>query len=336
MGNGSLSLREWRRLRALQLSKDLGLRQRDIALVLDVTEAAVSEWLTAARHGGAAALRARRHSGRPPKLTPSQQQLIPDFLWHGAEAYGFRGEVWTGPRVRKVLAEEFGIWYSLREVERLLRKVGWTPQVPLVQAIQADPVAIERWRVEVWPEVKRRAKQERRTLVFIDESGFYLLPAVIRTYAPKASRPVLKEWQTRDHLSVMGALTPQGKIYSLVRQESLNGLNTMVFLLHLLRVAGERLLVVWDNSPIHRRREVKEFLAAGAARHIHLESLPAYAPELNPVEWLWGRCKEVELRNLACLDLEELHMEFHLALGRIRQKPRLASSFFVGAGLNVS
>ena len=330
-----LSFREWRRRRALQLNKDVGLRQSDIALVLDVSEAAVSEWFKAVRDEGAEALASKPHPGRPPKLTAAQQRLIPDFLWHGAEAYGFRGDLWTGVRVRKVLSEEFHVWYSLREVERLLQKLGWTPQVPLVKAIQADPVALEHWRVEVWPEVKKRAQREHRTLVFIDESGFYLLPGVVRTYAPKGQRPVQPEWQTRDHLSVMGALTPEGKIYTWVRQRALNGLDTIGFLTHLLRVAGKQLLVVWDNSPIHRRREVKEFLATGTARSIHLEALPPYTPELNPVEWLWGHCKDVELRNLACLDLEELHMELHLALGRIRQKPRLAKSFFAGAGLRL-
>ena len=90
--------------------------------------------------------------------------------------------------------------------------------------------------------------------------------------------------------------------------------------------------MIWDGSPIHRRAEVKTFLAeAGDA--IHLESLPPYAPDLNPVEWLWRQLKEIEMRNLACGDLEELHLELHLALGRVRQKPRLAGSFFKGAGL---
>jgi transposase len=315
---------------------ELGLRQCDIAVALEVTEGAVSQWFKAARLGGLEALAARARAGRPSKLTAQQKSLIPDFLWHGAEAYGFRGEVWTCPRVAAVLAEELGVRYSRSQVSRLLKELGWTPQVPLVKAIQADPVAIEHWRVEVWPNVKAQAQREHRTLVFIDESGFYLLPEVVRTYAPKASRPVMKKWQSRDHLSVMGALTAQGHIYTLVRQEPLNGLDTVTFLGHLQQMAGRRLLVVWDNSPIHRRKEVKEFLAAGGARSIHLEPLPTYAPELNPVEWLWGQCKEVELRNLVCLDLEQLHEEFHLALGRIRQKPRLFTSFFAGAGLTLS
>jgi transposase len=103
----------------------------------------------------------------------------------------------------------------------------------------------------------------------------------------------------------------------------------------LLRVAGPRLLVVWDGSPIHRSREVRDFLAQGAARKIHLERLPPYAPDLNPTEWLWRQLKDVEMANLVCLDLEELHMEFHLALGRVLHKPRLIPAYFAGAGLEL-
>jgi hypothetical protein len=59
-------------------------------------------------------------------------------------------------------------------------------------------------------------------LVFEDESGFYLLPGLVRTYAPRAHTPVIREKQTSDHLSVMGGLTPEGKVYPLARQESLS------------------------------------------------------------------------------------------------------------------
>ncbi len=169
----------------------------------------------------------------------------------------------------------------------------------------------------------------------MDESGFYLLPGIVKTYAPKGQTPVLREWQSRDHLSVMGAVTPQGKIYTLVRQEPLNGLHTVAFLEHLLRVAGERLMVILDRSPIHRRAVVKQFISAVGERKIHLEELPSYAPDLNPTEWAWNHLKRVEMRNLACLDLEQLHMELHLAIGRLRQKPHLLKSFFADAGLDL-
>lgn len=311
-----------------------GWKQRDIAVALDASEGAVSRWLAAARRGGPEALRSHPGPGPSAKLTPEQFRLIPDFLWHGAEAYGFRGDVWTCERVAGVIGEEFSVSYSKSQVSRLLNRLGWTPQVPITRAIQRDEEAIGRWRVESWPALKEKARRERRTLVFVDESGFYLLPGVVKTYAPTGRTPVVDEWRTRDHLSVMGGVTPQGKVYSLVRPTSLNGLHTIEFLVHLGRLGADRLLVVWDGSPIHRRAEVKAFVAeAGDA--IHLEPLPPYAPDLNPVEWLWRQMKEVEMRNLTCLHLEQLHMELYLALGRVRQKPALVGSFFEGAGLGL-
>ena len=209
------------------------------------------------------------------------------------------------------------------------------PQVPITRAIQRDEEAIERWRVESWPVLKEKARREHRALVFVDESGFYLLPGVVKTYGPRGETPVVDEWQTRDHLSVMGGVTPEGKVYSLVRPHSLNGLHSIAFLAHLVRQVAGRILVIWDGSPIHRRAEVKAFLTDQAGRRIHLEALPPYAPDLNPVEWLWKHLKKVELRNLTCLDLEQLHMELHLALGRVRQRLALVRSFFEGAGLEL-
>ena len=321
-------------MRALELHQE-GWSQRLIAAALGATEGAVSRWLAAARAGGREALASHTdRRGVAPKLTAEQMRLIPDFLWHGAEAYGFRGDIWTCGRVGGVIREEFDVTYSNGQVSRLLKRLGWTPQVPITRAIQRDEEAIARWRAGSWPALKRQARRERRELVFVDESGFYLLPGVVKAYAPRARTPVLDEWQTRDHLSVMGGVTPRGQVYTLVRPTSLNGLHTVEFVLHLGRLAGDRLLVVWDGSPIHRRAEVSAFVAE-ARGAIVVERLPSYAPDLNPVEWLWRHLKEVELRNLSCRDLEHLHLEFHLALGRVRQKPRLMRSFFEGAELAI-
>ena len=96
----------------------------------------------------------------------------------------------------------------------------------------------------------------------------------------------------------------------------------------------QRLLVIWDGSPIHRRNEVKHFLAS-IRRNLHLEPLPSHAPDLNPVEGAWQHLKHVEMRNLVCLDIEQLHLELHLAIGRLRQKPQKIRAFFAGAGLKL-
>src|SRR3954470_6681697 len=223
--------RGWRRMRAWELSQE-GWMQADIAEALGVGRPSVSRRLTAAAGGGPDALRKRLRVGPAGKLLPGQRELIADFLWHGAEAYGFRGDFWICDRVRQVIKEEFGVDYHEHHVARILKEIGWTPQVPITRAIQRDEEEIHRWRDAVWPELNRRARKERRTLTFVDESGFYLLPSVVKTYGLKGHTPVVDEWQTRDHLSVMGGLTTDGRVFTLVRQEALTGLNTIQFLEH--------------------------------------------------------------------------------------------------------
>src|SRR3954451_6129765 len=262
--------KEWRRMRAVKLRQE-GWSQRTIAATLGVSDPAVSHCLAVAERDGVEALRSRPAAGRVPRLTAGQKRLIPEFLWHGPEAYGFRGQVWTCARIALVIEEEFGVRYHKDHVGRLLKELGWTPQIPIRRAIQRDESAIQRWRAEVWPDLRKRGRRERRVLVFEDESGFYLLPGLVKTYAPEGCTPVIREKQTRDHLSVMGGMTPEGKVYTLVRQESLNGLHSIEFLIHLGRVVGDRLLVIWDGSPIHRRVEVMDFVS-GTRGKVWLEA----------------------------------------------------------------
>jgi transposase len=324
---------EWRRLRAVALHEQ-GWPEVLIAEALDVNKGTVSRWLAAAKTGGVEALLGHAGAGHPPKLTPEQLVRLPEFLWHGAEAYGFRGDVWTCARIAQVIAWELGVSYHKDHVSRLMKELGWTPQIPITRAVQRDEAAIEQWRIEVWPELRRKAVRERRTLVFIDESGFYLLPGVVKTYGPKGKTPVIDKWLSRDHLSVMAGFSPAGKVYTLVRTEALTSDHSVLFLEHLLRQTGKRLLIVWDGSPIHRWGAVRDYLAGGAAKRIHLEALPGYAPDLSPWDQgAWHYLKHVELRNRSCMDLEELHLELHLAIGRLRQKTNKIHSFFAAAGL---
>ena len=147
--------RELRRRRALALDT-AGWLQADIAAALGVSKGSVSKWLAAARRGGPDALRARPIPGRPPRLSDEQRQRLPELLWEGPQAHGFRGEVWTCARAARAIERQFGVRYHKDHVGRLLKGLGWTPQVPALRAVQRDEAAIERWRAEVWPELKKR------------------------------------------------------------------------------------------------------------------------------------------------------------------------------------
>jgi hypothetical protein len=121
---------------------------------------------------------------------------------------------------------------------------------------------------------EKGAVEEGRTILFVDQSGFYLLPSVVRTYAPVGRTPVLRERLSRDHLSVISGISLEGKLYMMEQQRAFKGDDVVRFLEHLLRQIAGKLLVVWDGSPIHRGRAVKDFLAGGASRRLRLEQLP--------------------------------------------------------------
>ena len=109
---------------------------------------------------------------------------LPGILARGPEAYGFQGSFWTCERIAEVIEREFGVRYHRDHVRRLLHRVEWTYQKPGPRASQRDEVAIVQWLTQTWPAMKKRAEKEARTIVFVDESGFYLAPAVSRTWSP--------------------------------------------------------------------------------------------------------------------------------------------------------
>jgi transposase len=157
--------------------------------------------------------------------------------------------------------------------------------------------------------------------VFCDQSGFYLLPMVVRTYAaPVGKTPILHEHLSRDHLSAMSGITLEGKLYMLEQDRAFKAEDAVRFLKHLMRQIPGKLLVIWDGSPIHRGRAVKDFLSSGAASRLRLEQLPGYAPDLNPDEGVWKHLKCVELKNLCCQSLSELKVELRKAKERLRHK----------------
>ena len=104
------------------------------------------------------------------------------------------------------------------------------------------------------------------------------------------------------------------------------------FLSHLKRHIKKKLLVIWDRSKPHRSRLVKDFVAKQTGA-ICIEYLPAYAPELNPVEYIWGYCKQHELPNFCAKDFAQLSQAARRALSRMRRRPTLVKSFWSQAEL---
>src|SRR5215212_8817659 len=134
-----------RRQRAWELKQE-GWSQRRIAQALGVTEGAVSQWMRAVRDGGPDSLQGKARLGPKRRLPLEELEKLPELLRQGAEALGFRGEVWTRRRVAALLRSHFGVSYDPRHVGKLLARLGWTVQKPIRRARQRKEEAIEQWR----------------------------------------------------------------------------------------------------------------------------------------------------------------------------------------------
>ena len=157
----------------------------------------------------------------------------------------------------------------------------------------------------------------------------------VRTWAPRGQTPILRVKLTRDHLSAISGITLDGRLFMQVRPDSYDAEAVVGFLRVLLRKIPGKIILIWDGSPIHRANALKDFLKRGAAKRLHLEQLPGYAPDLNPDEGIWNYLKRVELGNVCCTDLNDLSTRLLRARERLRHKREIIRSCSRQCGYSV-
>jgi transposase len=182
---------------------------------------------------------------------------------------------------------------------------------------------------------QKKATDEDRRIIWVDQSGFYLLPHHVRTGARCRQTPVLRVPLTRDHRSAIGALSSDGRLFLQTQSGAYHSTEVVGFLRLLLRKISGKLLIIWDGAPIHHGQPIKDFLAQGAAQRLHLEQLPGYAPDLNPVEGIWNYLKCRELGNVCSQDFAELDLALRRAKERLRHKRHVLQGCITACGYQV-
>jgi transposase len=188
---------------------------------------------------------------------------------------------------------------------------------------------------------QKNARRLNATIIFSDESGFMLRPLVRRSWAPCGRTPIVRCWDRRDRLSVIGAITvpPARERHGLsavfrIHTRNIRTPQATEFLRVLDRHVRGPKIVVLDRLNVHRAA-VKRWLAdrPADAPPVMVEWLPPYAPDLNPAEQLWNNGKRVDLANLAPADRDDLRGHVRRSLIRQRCSPNLLASAFDHAGL---
>ena len=192
---------------------------------------------------------------------------------------------------------------------------------------------------EALARVEKRAKRQNALIVFEDESGVSLLPSVRATWAPRGHTPVLPHPFNWKRLSLAGALAyePDGSdahLFFELRPGAYNDETLIEFLNELYEVERRHVLLIWDGLPSHRSRRMSDWLAT--QRHwLSVERLPGYAPDLNPIENVWGNLKSQELANLCSDTIDEVADIAEDGLDRIGTDAALCFAFLRHSGLHL-
>jgi transposase len=321
---GSPQQLEKRRRYALLLLK-AGKSLAAVARAVCASVSSVWEWRQAYRKHGSKGLCAKPILGRPPELSPAQKEKLVQLLLRGPKAAGFDTELWTLNRVAKVIRRKFKVRYHPGHVWKLLTQLGWSCQKPERRAVQRDEAAIAHWKRYVWPQIKKKAKRLGAHLVFLDESGFLLIPNVKRTWAPRGRTPVVHYRLSHQKLSAISALSVSPKrkhiaLYLQFRPRAFKAPDVQAFLAELLRQVRGPVILLWDRGPIHTDGGVQAFIEKHP--RLQCEYFPGYAPELNPAEFVWSQA-DAALANSAPEDLKELRTRLNKSKRRLHNSQQL-------------
>jgi transposase len=173
----------------------------------------------------------------------------------------------------------------------------------------------------------------------MDESGFMLQPLVRRTWAPRGETPIQRQWERHDRLSVIGAITLAPRRNRLGLYWNMQGCNVcgqdvVCFLRYVRWHLRRKLVIILDRWKVHKAQVVQEYLRRHGEK-IRVEWLPAYAPDLNPVEQVWNHSKHGTLANLSPEDVGELWSLVTSSINHTQSQSHLLRSFFRMAKLTL-
>jgi transposase len=288
----------------------------------------IYKWLRTARHGGEEALKAHRHPGRPPALTPRQKLQVRRWI-NGKDPrqYGFDFGLWTRQIVGALIERKFGVPLGVTAVGRLLAELDITPQKPLRRAYERDPMAIERWKTTLFPQLRARAKLIGGKVFFLDEAGVRSDQVLGRTWGLRGRTPEVRTSGRRQSVNAISAVNARGAFWYEIYAERLNGTRFVELLSHFMRGRRSPVLLVVDGHPAHIAKVVAQYVQRLKGR-LELHFLPGYAPELNPDEFVWNHLKRQGVSKTPLRQDESLRSRVHADLEAIQSRPGLVRSFF--------
>src|SRR6266849_4215249 len=313
---------------AVQRVVEDGEAPSDVMKSLGLCRTSIYRWLRKFEDEGLEALVEKIAQGPDPKLSEKQRQKVKRWiLGKDPRQYGFDFGLWSRRIVQTLIEEKLGVTMGLTAVGRLLAGLDITPQKPLRRAYERDPKVVEFWLKERYPKLKARAKRLGAKIFFLDEAGFQSDPPLGRTYGLKGKTPVVVTSGQRQSLNVISAVNARGEFWAATYTGKLNAEAFVAFLKNFMKGRSGKTFLVVDGHPAHKANLVNNYVGATEGR-LELHPLPAYAPDLNPDEFVWSHMKKNGVSKKPLKKNEALRNRIEEDLAKIKANPLLVRSFF--------
>jgi transposase len=319
---------EHMRILAVRRVVEDGEAPSEVMKTLGFCRTSIYRWLRKYDDQGMEALVERIAQGPEPKLNEKQRQQVKRWiLGKDPRQYGFDFGLWSRRIVRALIGEKMGIDLGLTAVGRLLASLDITPQKPLRRAYERDPQAVEQWRQETYPKLRRRAKRVGAKIFFLDEAGFQSDAPLGRTYGLKGHTPVVTTSGQRQSINVISAVNARGEFWAATYTGKLNAEAFVAFLQNFLSGRRGKVFLVVDGHPAHKANIVKRYIQSLEGR-LELHLLPPYAPDLNPDEFVWSYMKGNGVSKKPLKQNESMRQRVEEDLASIHANRSLVRSFF--------
>lgn len=308
-----------------------GRQNDEVAKIVGVSVGHVSRTWQKYLNGGQKAItlgqRGRRH-GEQRVLTREQEDELQRLIVERTpDQLKLPFALWTRQAVRTLIKERYGLNLPIRTVGEYLSRWGFTPQKPIKRAYEQQPRAVKKWIDQEYPAIAARAKREKAEIYWGDETGIQTNAYRDRGYSPIGKTPVIRLSAKHTNISMISAITNQGKVRFMVYRNALTSDRLIAFMERVIRDSGSKVFLILDNLRVHHSKAVKQWVTEHRSE-IEVFYLPSYAPEYNPDECLNSHLKSSVHSGQPARTKGELVAKTGRFMQRLRKRPQRVRSYF--------
>ena len=309
-----------------------GMKGREIAKLLDVSEGHISNVKKAYAQKGIDGIKSRhqgRKTGEKRILSPEKEQEIMSIIVDkDPMQLKLKGCMWTRNNIRDLIKEKYHIDMKLSTLGYYLARWGFSVQRPVKRAYKQDQEQIDKWLNDEFPGITKRAKAENAEIYFGDETNIQNTMNYMRGYAPKGKTPVVKVEAQKFKINMLSAISKRGKLRFMLYKENMTSQKLIDFMGRLIRDVTKKVFLILDNLRVHHSKHVQEWLEKHKDR-IEVFYLPPYAPEYNPDELVNSDLKRSVGQACSVRSKDELENCVRSYLKKLQLSPLKIASFFL-------